>query len=329
MHLATTMRMQRFALMATMAVLAGTDALVGAARAADAPWLTDFAAAREQAAKDNKEILVNFTGSDWCGWCVTLEREVFSQAEFQDFAKSNLVLVKCDFPKNWQQIPEVVRNQNVALRRQYGLTSFPTIVLLDSKARPYAKTGYLKGGAPAYLKHLAELRTSIRDKRDAAWNKAKIASGVAKAQALADGLATIDDDLVTRNYLTMVAEIQALDPQDTTGIAKKNYAAKAKLVNLREAIKDTDRAAAFKLVDTYIADNKLNGVAAQEIQMLKLERFNTSSAADCDPVIKLMDEIIALDPASALAGGATNVKNQATSRKKKLEQDAAAKAGAK
>jgi hypothetical protein len=93
--------------------------------------------------------------------------------------------------------------------------------------------------------------------------------------------------------------------------------------------KDTDQATALKLVDAYIADNKLSGVAAQEIQLLKLDLFKTSSAADCDPVIKLMDEIIALDPASALAGGATNAKNQATSRKKKLEQDAATKAGAK
>jgi protein disulfide-isomerase len=67
--------------------------------AADNGWLTNLDDALKIAEKDNKVILMDFSGSDWCGWCIKLDKEVFSQAAFKDYAKDNLVLVLVDFPR--------------------------------------------------------------------------------------------------------------------------------------------------------------------------------------------------------------------------------------
>ena len=73
--------------------------LVATAFAGDG-WLTDFEAAKAKAKAENKPMLLDFTGSDWCGWCVKLDKEVFSKAAFKDYADAELVLVEIDFPRN-------------------------------------------------------------------------------------------------------------------------------------------------------------------------------------------------------------------------------------
>jgi protein disulfide-isomerase len=61
-------------------------------------WETNYSAALEQAAKQNKMVLLDFTGSDWCGWCIKLQKDTFSKPEFQKFAAESLILVELDFP---------------------------------------------------------------------------------------------------------------------------------------------------------------------------------------------------------------------------------------
>jgi len=139
----------RFGLSA-MLLLAALPSLL----AADA-WLTDLEAAKKQAAAEKKDILVDFTGSDWCGWCIRLKKEVFDQAEFAEASKK-FVLVEIDFPRAKKQTPEV-KARNEALSKQFAISGFPTILLLDAQGEVYAQTGYQEGGAPAYLKHLAQL----------------------------------------------------------------------------------------------------------------------------------------------------------------------------
>ena len=114
-------------------------------------WLTDYKAALEQAAKENKPVLLDFTGSDWCGWCVKLDKETFSEASFKKFAAGNLILVEIDFPRNKPQSDEV-KKQNRELQAQFGVDGFPTLVLLDSKGKEIAKNpGYLAGGPDALI----------------------------------------------------------------------------------------------------------------------------------------------------------------------------------
>ncbi len=122
-------------------------------------WLTDFEAAKARAAELKRPILADFSGSDWCGWCIRLDREVFQTAIFQEFAAQNLVLFIADFPQKSPQ-PAGLKKQNEALAKRYGIQGFPTVLLLDATGREVARTGYQRGGPEAYIKHLQELLKS-------------------------------------------------------------------------------------------------------------------------------------------------------------------------
>ena len=121
-----------------------------------AVWLTDFEAAKKEAAERQIPLLVNFSGSDWCGWCIRLEKEVFDKQEFIEYASENLVLFKADFPRS-KELPEKTREQNAGLARKYGVQGFPTILLLDSEGKAIGKTGYRRGGPSKYVEHLKEM----------------------------------------------------------------------------------------------------------------------------------------------------------------------------
>ena len=131
--------------------------LAGSALAAEATWLHDFEAAKKQAKEENKPIFINFTGTDWCGWCIRLEKEVFSKEEFQKYAAENLVLVEIDFPKKKEQSKEL-KAQNKALDKEYKIEGYPTLFLLDAEGKKLSEdVGYREGGPVAYVEHLKEL----------------------------------------------------------------------------------------------------------------------------------------------------------------------------
>ncbi|MBQ6473055.1 MAG: thioredoxin family protein [Victivallales bacterium] len=119
-------------------------------------WEQNFAAAQAQAKKEGKPILALFTGSDWCPWCIKLQKEVFSKPQFQTYAKENLVLFIADFPRSGTQSAGL-KTQNQKLQSQYQIEGYPTVVLLKADASVVAKTGYRKGGAAAYVTHLKSL----------------------------------------------------------------------------------------------------------------------------------------------------------------------------
>ena len=119
-------------------------------------WETDFAKASTNAVKSGRHLLLDFCGSDWCGWCMKLDKEVFSEKAFRDYAATNLVLLLVDFPRRTAQAAEVAK-QNRAMADQYGVEGFPTILLLDASGKELARTGYQPGGADAYVRHLRTL----------------------------------------------------------------------------------------------------------------------------------------------------------------------------
>jgi protein disulfide-isomerase len=124
-------------------------------RAAELAWQTDFAEASKQAAQEHKYILLDFTGSDWCPWCIKMDREVFNGPQFLDFATKNLVLVKVDFPRKSAQSP-AEKSQNEDLAKKYGIEGFPTYILLDPSGKEVRRqVGYLQGGATAFIGWLA------------------------------------------------------------------------------------------------------------------------------------------------------------------------------
>lgn len=120
-------------------------------------WLTDMKQAREQAKSDNKLILVDFTGSDWCSYCIQLDREVFSKSEFKEYAEKNLVLLEVDFPKR-KELSAAQKAHNLELAEKYGIQGFPTIVVLSSDGKKIGELGYMPGGPSAFLAELDKLR---------------------------------------------------------------------------------------------------------------------------------------------------------------------------
>jgi len=144
----------------TMTITVGCAASEGDGEGHNA-WLTDFEAAKKQAAERNVPILADFSGSDWCGWCIKLDKEVFAKKTFQTYAKKNVVLFLADFPSR-KEIPAKVKAQNEKLAEQYGVRGFPTVLLLDSKGKVLGRTGYQKGGPAAYVKHVKELLAAAK-----------------------------------------------------------------------------------------------------------------------------------------------------------------------
>ena len=116
-------------------------------------WQSNLENAIAQAREEDKAVLVNFTGSDWCKWCIKLNDEVFSQDEFEKYADENLVLVRLDFPRSIPQTQET-KLYNNSLAQQYGVRGFPTILVFNSTGKLVAKTGYQQGGADNYVNHI-------------------------------------------------------------------------------------------------------------------------------------------------------------------------------
>jgi len=101
-------------------------------------WMTDWEAAKAESKKSGKPILINLTGSDWCGWCIRIEKKVFSTDTFQEFAKEHLVLMEADFPRKKEQ-PAELKKQNEALKKQYLAGGYPTVWLLDAEGGKLSK----------------------------------------------------------------------------------------------------------------------------------------------------------------------------------------------
>lgn len=102
---------------------------------ASSGWSEDFPASLARAKAENKLLLVNFTGSDWCPGCIVLEKKFFQTRVFQEYAKDNLVLMKVDFPMKRSQ-PEQLRQQNRMLERMFKVTGFPTTFVLSPAGKP-------------------------------------------------------------------------------------------------------------------------------------------------------------------------------------------------
>jgi len=100
-------------------------------------WTEDYAAALKQAKAENKKILLDFTGSDWCENCFRLDDGVFSKSTFADYAKTHYVLVTLDFPVK-RKMPDSVTDQNAALLGKYQVEGLPTIILLDANENKLA-----------------------------------------------------------------------------------------------------------------------------------------------------------------------------------------------
>jgi protein disulfide-isomerase len=120
-------------------------------KAANEGWLVSLEEAYKLHEKTGKPILANFTGSDWCGWCIRLTKDVFSTNEFKTWSKDNVILLELDFPKR-KSLPDEIKAQNASLQNSFKITGYPTIWVFNLNKKTtgefdidaLGKTGYTK-----------------------------------------------------------------------------------------------------------------------------------------------------------------------------------------
>jgi thioredoxin-related protein len=198
---------------------------VACLHAQEATWIQDFTKAKAQAKAEHKHLLIDFTGSDWCSWCIKLDEEVFSQEPFQTAAPKDFVLVKLDYPKDESLVTTEIRAQNEKLQQLYEIRGYPTILLTDAEGRPYAQTGYEKGGAEAYVSMLTDMKKR-GDTFQAAMVRAEGKEGTERATALDEALVALEEGVVAAYHLATMQEIVKLDADGKAGL-KAKYEEKA------------------------------------------------------------------------------------------------------
>jgi len=238
----------------------------GSAAAADI-WTDDFADAKASAKAEKKDLLLDFTGSDWCIWCKKLKAEVFDTDLFKAEAPKKFVLVVLDYP-HFMTPAEPVRRQNAALQEQFGIEGFPTILLLDPDGRAYARIGYEEGGVKPYLAHLAELQKG-RAERDKLIDQADKAKGVERAKLLDKAIEILGkggiEPIENRPWLE---EIVRLDEKNEAGL-KAKYEKMLRLADVLKLAQADKPDEALKAADAMIAELKLAGQDLQDVLYLK------------------------------------------------------------
>lgn len=292
---------------------------VSLSTAAGDEWMTDFEAAKQKAAAENKDLLVNFTGSDWCSWCIKLVDEVFKHDAFKKGVADNFVLVELDFPQDKSKLDESTQTQNEMLQEKYSIQGFPTILLLDDQGRPYAQTGYQAGGPEKYLAHLDKL-LAIKTKRDEALMAAEKLEGPAKAKSLVEALKLLPEGQLN-HYSKITQQIEELDPSDESGFVagqKLKEAADTLNKEYMTAVRSGKNDEAIAMVDKFIADFQITGEKKQSMLGMKMNPLLASQ--QFDQAAELLDEIVALAPESQIGKFASNF----MPKLEKMKQDAAA-----
>lgn len=258
-------------------------------------WIVDFEKAKETAAKEKKDILMDFTGSDWCGYCIKLHDEVFTKDEFKKEAPKSFVLLKLDFPKDTSKQTKEEIAQNGKLNEQYKVTGYPTIFLADAQGRPYGKmVGYDGTPADAYTKNLLESQ-KVRIQRDELFGKAAKAEGVEKAKLLDQAISLVDAELAAI-YQAEIDQIIASDKDDAAKL-KSKYENLAKVEKVKKQLEDIvkenqqDPKACVAAIDKLYTELKPTGVVAVEVLYARaFMKFRNKdmegSRADLDAALK-------------------------------------------
>lgn len=252
-------------------ILAAVLAVGTALAAGEAPqgggWTQDFEAAKARAAKEGKDLLIDFTGSDWCGWCVKLKKEVFDTESFLAEAPKHFVLVELDFPRKTEQDPKI-KEQNQKLMQEFGVKGFPSIFLASADGTPYARTGYQPGGPKPYLESLAALKAG-KGEAETLRTKAEKAQGVERARLL-DAYLTAQEKsgMAGKGRKKVVNEIITLDADNGAGL-KGKYETRQKLESAQAALQKNDVETALTTLEEVIGSASAEAAAKQQAYFFK------------------------------------------------------------
>ncbi len=263
-------------------------AIVAPAFAAE--WLTDLEAAKKQAAAENKAILVDFTGSDWCGYCIRLKKNVFDKPEFADYAKDKFVLLEIDVPNNPKFDRELLK-KNRQLCSDFNVSGFPTILVLTPQGEV---AGGFVGGKPDLNAVQAALDPALENV--AALAAAEKLTGDEKTKALAACYEALPDS-VKESAKSLRGKIVANDPNDLSGLKAEVEAEKqlaeieAKLIAAGNDMKKV-LATLEALMPEVLPANKpimLNS-------LFELRMITSENEQDLEKAKQTLDELAALLP---------------------------------
>lgn len=234
--------------------------------ASDDFWNIDFESARNKAAKEKKDILVNFSGTKWCPPCKQLEAEVFNTEEFRTEVSKKYVPVLLDFPRDASKASK----QNQRLSQEFGHQYFPTVYLTDSSGRAYAKIGgYVPGGPKAYLQKIEELgKVKVQFAELMATVEKDEPSDVEKAKRIEKAILLVDPELLPQFYRDEVNRIVALDKDNAAGL-KEKYGFDSLMWQIVDLQIAGDFAGALKLVNASEKEMKLNSEQSRQLQFMK------------------------------------------------------------
>ena len=284
------MKSFRLPMFLALTALSAALALAGFARpavAAEGIWQTDFKAAQAQAKKEKKNLLVDFTGSTWCGWCIKLHNEVFYKEPFTTEAPKQFVLVELDFPEQMEEAKKEYRD----LAEKYKVEGFPTVLVMDAEGQVIAHTGYHEGGPVEYLKQLADF-SKIYEKVVALKAGLDKSKGLDRAKLLDEivesykKLGNDDSDEVA----AWCKEIIALDPDNKAGL-KIKYEFPLELAKADKLLQAGNTDEAKQVLDKALALQGVPGEMRQEGFMLRVQvDFAERKFANVVATLKLAKE---------------------------------------
>jgi hypothetical protein len=268
-----------------------------------AVWMNDLEAGGKRAAEEQKDLLLNFTGSEWCPGHALLQERVFSKEVFVQGVEKHFILVELDHPEDQAGLAPELREAKERLLTQYAVLEFPTLLLADESGRPYAQTtlsSFEPKEVEDYLEHLVQLKER-RKVRDAALEAAEQLQGLDKAMALQSAIAEFPDETVDAFYADVVREIEAADPEDRTGFREARAYRRAVATyeqTAGELFGEGKFAEAIKAADSFIEEHDPTGLDRQHILMAKL--MATVEIGTEDEALGLLAEIKAIAPESEI-----------------------------
>jgi len=267
-------------------------------------WGHDLEGAKKEAASAGKDILIEFTGSDWCPPCMALAETITGKESFIRDASEDFVLVALDYPRKTEQ-EAALKARNGKLAQEYKIQGFPTLLLCDAGGRPYAKSGFQKGSPATYLALLGELK-KFKTKRDIGMKKADSLNGLAKAQALHDVWQGLPPQVAALYYQDLRGEIMALDTEDVTGMKKEEETVKKIQsfmqevgAQMKEEMSTEEAATLAKRVDEFLKTDGLSKSHQQQMSMVKVEGFYRAKQKAA--ALSALDAAVAIDPDSKIS----------------------------
>lgn len=252
-----------------------------------AEWMTDFEQAKAKAKQENKVILADFTGSDWCHFCIVLRRRVLDTPAFEAYGADKFVYLEVDLPRT-TRLPEALWKQNNALVQQYKVGGFPTVIVIDAEGHAL---GGFTGGMTRYQDVVKALEPALTVHRHLL--AAASAPEAERAAHWAEAYRAYPDNY--RRFNGWLRErLLAADPEDATRW-RVVYAAEQQMAELEAELQQLimDRSAMLSCYNRYLAeavegnrprilrlkDMYLNGVASRKLR----------SARTVDDVLEVRD----------------------------------------